>query len=196
MRTHIHLLLAAALGVALATTAEPRTTALRPVGGGLKQDSTRPLAAQGSVNPVFYCTGRATSIGCLASITTTNVVGQPVSGANDYSVIATGVHGFKPGLMFFGINGPAAIFPWAGGYLCMNPPLGRGVIQLSGGSSPVSCDGLYAQVVNDGGAFHPMLDQGPGVATWFQYWYREPMNGAGALGTGLSNAVELVYAGP
>lgn len=182
-----------------AIAASGDVVALRVDASLAPQDISAPFPFQlptGTGAPTFYCTPRASSIGCVTTITTTDPLAQPISGAADYSVIAVDVHGFKPGLMFFGLSGPAAIFPWAGGYLCMNPPLVRGLIQVSGGSGPNSCDGSFTQVVNDGGAYSPYLDQGPGFATWFQWWYREPDNGSGLLGTALSDAVEIVYGGP
>jgi len=141
--------------------------------------------------PQPYCTAKTSSAGCIASVTTNMPSVQPTSGAGDYSVIANGVQGFKPGIMFFGVNGPAAI-PFSGGTLCMNPPLGRAPIQLSNGTGPATCDGMFTQNVNDG-SVSPNLDQGPGTSNWCQFWNRDPDNGAGVLGTQLSNAIQLDY---
>lgn len=138
-----------------------------------------------------YCTAKTSSAGCVSQVDGTGAPAGPTSGAGDYSVTATGVQGFKPGIMFFGVNGAAAI-PFSGGTLCMFPPLGRAPIQISGGSSPVSCDGTFAQNVNDG-TVSPNLDQGPGTSNWCQFWNRDPNNGAGNLGTQLSNAAQIDF---
>ena len=37
------------------------------------------------------------------------------------------------------------------------------------------------------------LDAGTGNTGWYQYWYRDPGGGAGALATALSNAIELTF---
>jgi len=37
------------------------------------------------------------------------------------------------------------------------------------------------------------LDAGTGGTAWYQFLYRDPANGAGLLGTALSNAVELSF---
>lgn len=142
--------------------------------------------------PTFYCTPKTSSNGCLTTLTTTDPIAQPVSGANDYEVAATAVKGFANGIFFFGVNGAAAI-PFAGGTLCMTPPLGRLPIQNSLGSGPLFCDGKLAQIINDGGATSPNLDAGPGTSNWLQAWYRDPMNGAGPNGSALSDAVEVTY---
>jgi len=139
-----------------------------------------------------YCTAKTSSAGCVAQISTTNPGAQPVSGANGYSVTATDVQGFKNGLLFAGINGAAAL-PFNGGTLCMNGPLKRGPITGSGGNSPVNCSGTYSTEVNDGAIIPAGLDAGMGNSAWYQYWYRDPNNGAGNFGTALSNAVQLDF---
>jgi len=143
----------------------------------------------GSTPPVFYCTPKTSSAGCVTTIGTSDPAAGPVSGANDYSVLAASVQGAKNGLFFFSLSGSAAI-PFSGGTLCMNPPLGRTAIQFSGGSGSLACDGAYALVTNDGTSPY---DPGPGGTVWMQTWYRDPAGGAGNLGTALSDAVELTY---
>jgi len=147
---------------------------------------------QNTGGPTVYCTAKTSSAGCVATISTSCPDCQPVSGAGDYSVTASMVQGGKPGIMFFGVNGAAAL-PFVGGTLCMNPPLGRAPIQISGGSTPTSCDGSFVQNVNDG-TVSPNLDQGPGTSNWCQFWYRDPNQpGMGSTDTALSNAVQLDF---
>jgi len=146
----------------------------------------------GPSGPTFYCTPKTSSNGCVTTLTTTDPAAQPVSGASDYDVAALSVKGLANGIFFFGINGAAAI-PFAGGTLCMNPPLGRLMIQSASGSGPLACDGKLSNVINDGGATSPNLDRGAGTSNWLQAWYRDPMNGVGASGSALSDALEVTY---
>lgn len=140
----------------------------------------------------IYCTPKASSAGCVTSIATTDLASGPVSGAGDYAVTATSVQGGKAGVLFASSSGAAAI-PFVDGVLCASPPLKRGPLVFSGGSGPASCDGAYGQVVNDGAVIPLGLDAGPGNSGWYQWWYRDPQNGPGQLGTALSNAVELGF---
>ena len=141
--------------------------------------------------PTIYCTGKASSAGCVASIGT-SAAGHPVSGAGGYTVDATLVHSFKSGILFAGISGPAAI-PFSGGTLCVSPPNKRGPLVNSAGSGLNTCTGSYATLVNNGAIIPAGLDAGAGNSGWYQYWYRDPANGAGSLGTALSNAVRLDF---
>ena len=143
----------------------------------------------GIIPPNFYCTPKTSSAGCVSTISTSAPLSAPISGANDYSVIGVDVQGAKNGIFFFGTNG-SGVFPFLGGTLCIVPPLGRTNIQFSGGSGATACDGSYTQIINDGVS---LFDTGSGNAVWVQVWYRDPMNGAGTLGTSLSNAVELTF---
>jgi len=142
--------------------------------------------------PTFYCTPKTSSAGCVATLTTSSPGTQPTSGAGDYAVQTFDAQGFKNGLLFGGNTGPANT-PFNGGTLCVNPPNKRGPITGSGGTNPLTCDGSYSTVVNDGTVFPAGLDAGPGNSGWYQYWYRDPDNGVGLLGTALSDAVQLDF---
>ena len=142
------------------------------------------------VPPTIYCTAKTSSAGCVTSILTS--FGQPVSGDSNYLVGANSVQGQKAGILFGGNSGPAST-PFSGGTLCVQPPLRRSAIQFSGGTGQNTCDGSYFLTVNDGSVFPAGLDAGPGNSGWYQFWYRDPNNGAGTLGTALSNAVELCF---
>ena len=141
---------------------------------------------------VVYCTAKTSSAGCVTTVSTSDPSNQPISGAGGYSVMASNVQEAKTGLLFMSVTGPATI-PFSGGTLCMNPPLKRGAIQFSGGDNPVECDGSYSTLVNGGTIFPVGNDAGPGVSATYQYWYRDRANGAGKLGTALSNAVFLTF---
>jgi hypothetical protein len=136
-----------------------------------------------------YCLPRASSAGCAALLTTSDPDTGPISGQMDYLVRAQGVLGGKVGLFLQSLSGPANV-PALGGTLCLASPLFRVAPQTSGGSSSTACDGALELVVNTGVA---PLDPGPGGEIWLQAWYRDPLNGAGALGSALSNAVGLVF---
>ena len=140
--------------------------------------------------PDFYCTATTSTAGCVAQVTTTDPTAQPVSGAHDYAVVATEIQGFKNGLLIYGINGKAVI-PISNGTLCMAPPIGRGTIMSSLGSSPLACDGQYQQIINDGGLRGPNLDRGPGTQNWLQFWGRDIC--AGPPCVLMSDAVVVTY---
>ena len=108
------------------------------------------------------------------------------------STPAVPVQAQKPGLVLAGLSGQAAL-PFSGGTLCVNPPLKRGPTLGSGGGPPGSCDGSFSTLVNDGQVVPLGLDAGAGNTAWYQYWYRDPQNGPGVLGTALTDALELGF---
>jgi len=144
------------------------------------------------VTPAIYCTAKTSSAGCVTLISASDLAVQPVSGAGDYSVTASQVQGKKNGLVFGGNMGITTL-PFSGGTLCVQPPLRRGPIRFSAGSTVMSCDGAFSTIVNTGTQFPTGLDAGPGGTAWYQYWYRDPNNGAGNLGTALSNGLQLAF---
>ena len=74
------------------------------------------------------------------------------------------------------------------------PPLAkRGPLLESGGFGLDTCTGTFAQLINDGLQPPAGLDAGPGTTMNYQFWYRDPQNGAGILGTALSNAIQLDF---
>lgn len=142
--------------------------------------------------PQVYCTAKTSSAGCVASISTSDLGLQPSSGASDYAVTASSIQGLMNGLLFVGINGPASV-PFNGGVLCVTPPTKRGPLMNSGSGAPDTCTGSFSTLVNDGLVIPLGLDAGSGGSAWYQYWYRDPLNGPGAAGTALSDAVELSF---
>jgi len=162
--------------------------------GGSSLSNTWPIDVdgQGSTPPTFYCVGKFSSAFCLAQLTTSDPNAQPVSGANDYDLIANGVQELKNGLFFGSISGPDNT-PFSGGTLCVSPPTFRTPIQNSGGVDPNGCNGQMVLTVNTGVLIPFGPDAGPGNMSWMQLWYRDPNNGAGNLGTALSDAVEFTF---
>lgn len=133
-----------------------------------------------------YCTAKQTSLGCLPSV---GVSGTPGLGDGvPLSIDAASVPPIKNGLLFYGLNGPAASV-FQGGLLCTKPPLRRTTIQTSGpGAPPDPCSGTYAFDLDAWivSGSDPAL--GPGVRMNVQYWFRDPGDG---FGVGLSDAAEL-----
>ena len=163
-------------------------------GGGASLTNAYPLDATdtGPPPPTIYCIGKLSSAFCLAQLTTSNPSAPPVSGANDYDLIANGVQEFKNGLFFGSISGQAMI-PFSGGTLCKNPPTFRTGIQNSGGANPSGCNGQMVLTINNGLGIPFGPDAGSGQMSWMQLWYRDPANGVGNLGTALSDAVEFEW---
>lgn len=151
------------------------------------------LASLGAAqNPIVYCTAKPSSAGCANMITVVDPLSQPVSGQANYRVLGMQVQEGKIGLLFGSPLGAANI-PFNGGTLCVQPPLKRGPIQDCSGDNPLECDGMIMTVVNDGVLWPNGLDVGPGNSGWYQYYYRDPQNGPGLLGTALTNAIQLDF---
>jgi len=185
---------AAGVATKIASGLSGQRWAFDPASGDLfaRETPSGYVRITGTNPPTTYCTAKTSSAGCVAQIATSDANNQPVSGANDYAVTTANVQELKNGLLFAGISGPANL-PFSGGILCVQPPTKRGPIMSSGGSDPNGCNGSFATLVNDGNVLPAGLDAGPGNTGWYQYWYRDPMNGAGSFGTALSDAVELTF---
>jgi len=119
--------------------------------------------------PAVYCTAKPNSQGCTPVI---GFAGKPtLTGADDFHVGATQILNNKLGLLFHGTASASA--PFAGGTLCVQPPLVRTPLQSSGGNPPPNdCSGGYD--------FHAsqawMASQGlsAGDTVYAQYWQRDP----------------------
>ena len=93
----------------------------------------------------------------------------------------------KPGLLFYGLQGPATL-PFLGGTLCVQPPLARTPVQSSGGNPlPDDCSGTYAfdfnALIQSGDA--PLLV--PGATANAQWYQRDPDD---PFAAGVSDALE------
>ena len=157
---------------------------------------TSPGSCQGSPGcdpPVFYCRyadsgpgacGQAqcpSSSGCKATIYTSPIASQPVTGANDYDVGVVGSEINKPGIVFYGFG--AASVPFASGSLCIQPPIKRTPVQ-STANQGAACTGRMALRINDPG-------EPAGTRVFYQAWLRDP---ASTAGTDVSDAVEVLFA--
>jgi hypothetical protein len=73
-------------------------------------------------DPVTYCTAKINSLGCTPAMTWT---GTPSIGSSSgFIVSAVNVRNNKSGLLFYGLNGQAAL-PFQGGTLCVKAPIRR-----------------------------------------------------------------------
>jgi hypothetical protein len=122
-----------------------------------------------------YCTAGTTSNGCVPAISAT---GWP-SGTkgSGFTITVDNVEGAKQGLLFYGINGPAAA-PWGTGssYLCVKSPTQRTPVQNSGGSAG-ACNGALSVDWNTYIAQHPGALGTPfvgGETVHTQGWFRDP----------------------
>ena len=141
------------------------------------------LSLGGGVTPDFYCTGKVNSQLCLPAIT---VQGSP-GATPPFDIGAVNVLNNKNGMLFYGFA-PSNL-PFQGGHLCVEPPVRRTPVQLSGGNPPPSdCSGTYscdfAALIQSGA--DPLLVAGAHV--FAQYWARDPGDFTGH-GTSLTNAV-------
>ena len=134
--------------------------------------------------PTVYCTPKVNSQGCTPAI---GFSGTPsATDPNPFDVSASMVINNKAGLIFYGVS-PASI-PFQGGFLCVQPPIKRTPVQLSGGNPPPNdCSGTFNLDFNaliQGGA--PNLTVGAKIYT--QYWSRDPQSSST---TSLTDALEF-----
>lgn len=136
-----------------------------------------------STGATTYCTAKVNSLGCTPSIGT---AGQAsAAGTGTFDITASLVINNKPGILFYGF-GTAAV-PFQGGVLCVQPPVQRTAVQLSGGNPPPNdCSGVFNFDFNGymGSGADPNLI--PGATPSAQFWYRDP---GSPSTTGLSDAV-------
>ncbi len=133
-----------------------------------------------------YCIGKPNSLGCTPQIASS---GTPsLSGSDDFHVLATSEVNHKTGVVFFGSK-PAST-PFAGGTLCVKPPLKRTPAQDSGGTvGAPDCSGAYDFHV--GYAWLAQHGFGAGTELFTQYWSRDPQNPDGT-GVALSNGLRFI----
>jgi hypothetical protein len=112
-----------------------------------------------------------------------------ISVPEPFTLSATNVPSHKPGLLFYGIDG-AAVAPFQGGTLCVEPPLQRTSAQWSGGNPPPEdCSGSFAMDFK--GYVHSGVDPRlvPGAQVNAQYWFRDPLD---PFGSGLTEAAAFL----
>ena len=126
--------------------------------------------------PFGYCTAKLNSLGCTPAISSSGA--HPSASASfGFTVQALNVRNQKPGLLLYGISGPANV-PFQAGFLCIFAPVRRASGVNSGGSaSPANdCSGVYTIDFNTfiaSGLGQPAL-QVPGTDVVAQWWGRDP----------------------
>jgi hypothetical protein len=139
-----------------------------------------------------YCTAKTNSLGCVPIA---NALGLPSATASSgFTVFASNMRNNKSGLLFYGVNGRAAI-AFQAGTLCVKAPIKRTPGLSSGGSSTGNdCSGVYVIDMNafgrglSGGTPLPALSV-PGTVVDCQWWGRDP-GFAAPDNTTLSDGVE------
>lgn len=124
-----------------------------------------------------YCTAKLNALGCLPAMSSS---GTPsVSASSGFTISGSNVRNNKSGLLFYGVNGPAAS-PFQGGFLCVASAIKRTPGVFSGGSvAGNDCSGVYSIDFNSyrsgalGGVPLPALSV-PGTIVHSQWWGRDP----------------------
>jgi hypothetical protein len=130
-----------------------------------------------------YCSGMMNSQGCTPSLFFS---GAPSASAGSGFVLRTsGLVPNKVGLYFYSKTGAASI-PFAGGLLCVAPPVTRTSAVSFGGSGPCSGQLNFDFNAHIAAGTDPGLVNGATV--WVQAWARDP---AAASGISTSNALRF-----
>lgn len=134
---------------------------------------------------VAYCTPKVNSQGCTPVIAATGHASA--SSATSFDVDASQVVSHRNGLLFYGFA--AASIPFQGGFLCVQPPTRRTVVQDSAGNPPpTDCSGTFSFEFNgwiQSGSDPNLI---PGTEVHAQYWYRDPQSPSN---TGLTDATRF-----
>jgi hypothetical protein len=138
--------------------------------------------------PEVYCTAKVNSQFCIPKI---GFEGCPdLCSSASFTVTAIDVISHKNGLLFYGTSGSSA-HPFQGGLLCVQAPITRTTLQVSGGTPPPeNCSGAFSFDFDAwiGGENDPTLVAGTQV--FCQYWYRDPSDLSG-FGSGLTDALSF-----
>ncbi len=123
-----------------------------------------------------YCTAKLNSQGCLPLISASGVASS--SAGSGFDIACANVLNNKPGLLLYGVHGPASS-PFQGGTLCVAGPIKRTSSVNSGGNPPpTDCSGHYQIDMNAfavgalGGNPLPALGI-PGTIVHAQWWGRD-----------------------
>jgi hypothetical protein len=139
-----------------------------PFAGGYEDAWLARYEASCSAN-YSYCTAKLSSNSCLPAIA---VNGTPsASAGSGFTISTTSMLDNKFGKYFYSKSGPSNA-PFQGGFLCVQPPLVRTMLQNSGGIPP--CGGSFQLDFNAyvASGKDPALVAGQQV--WIQAWSRDP----------------------
>lgn len=121
-----------------------------------------------------YCNSKSNSNSCLPFVHWSGESPSVTSGG-PFEVRVTNVFGQVPGLFFYSTTGEQSV-DYAGGKLCVVPPLVRMPVQTLSGSPPQTgwCNGSFATDFNAwvASGADPALVAGQDV--YLQGWYRDP----------------------
>jgi hypothetical protein len=124
--------------------------------------------------PLSYCTAKTTSTGSLPAIGST---GTPSTATQDFHLTLSGALPGSTAMLLWGRG--AAALPFAGGFLCLAPPVQRGPATTT---SPQGTGDLPLAIL-------PAMI---GQTLYYQWWFRDggfpPPNGVG-----LSDALEVAF---
>jgi hypothetical protein len=125
------------------------------------------------LTPSTYCTAQTNTLGCAARAGWQGAAS--LSSPIGFTLSASNVRNQQNGMLFYGVNGRAAL-PWHGGTLCVEPPLRRTPVVNSGGSpAPAAdCTGVLSLDFNAwmAAAIDPALF--PGQRVRAQFYSRDP----------------------
>ncbi len=132
-----------------------------------------------------YCNSKVNSLYCTPQI---RRAGHPVlSGTDNFAVQAGSELNNEPGMLIRSLA-PASI-PFANGTLCVQPPLVRTPLVMSGGNPPpLDCSGFYS--FHFSVAYMEQHGLTAGATVFAQYWSRDP-GFAPPNDIGLSDALEF-----
>ena len=151
------------------------------IAGGVSAFSSS-LVLGNAPQTAAYCTAKTNSLGCLPALYWTG--GPSLSTGPGLTVRAKNALSQKVGFLLWG--SARAAKPFAGGTLCVAPPLVRTPLQTSGGPATLDCSGSYAFTF--GSAYLAQHGLAAGSTGFAQMWSRDP--GFTPPGNvGLTNAV-------
>lgn len=122
--------------------------------------------------PMVYCVPKTNSLGCVPSLSWAGVPSVSLSGG--FLLQASNLLNDKSGTFFYSLNGPNNL-PFSGGFLCVQAPLRRTPVSLTGGTSGGNdCTGTLVRDFNAliASGNDPQLVAGQEV--WAQFYSRDP----------------------
>ena len=128
--------------------------------------------------PVAYCTAKLNSLGCTPVLSSDGVASASANGG--FLINCGRAINQRPGVLFYSLNGRSAI-AYQGGFLCIAPPIRRGIAASSHGNALPAhdCTGVYSIDFNAfgagalGGNPDPAL-RVPGTLVTAQWYGRDP----------------------
>ena len=141
-----------------------------------------------------YCSAKVNSLGCTPIMSSSGT--SSAAASSGFVVSAANVLSNKPGLLFYGLNGPGSV-AFQGGFLCIAPPIHRApVLYSSGSAAPPDCSGVLSIDMNAfasgalGGTPLPDLLVA-GTFVHCQWWSRDS-GFAAPLNTSLSDGLGYI----